>query len=69
MRMSTLDATQQDEDIQEDFEEIQSLLSDLKNHLRKMDPHAPPYLRDSLNDLKQLTYQFYKVLRHLRAIG
>jgi hypothetical protein len=64
--LSRLEDGQQNVEIQEDLEEIESLLSDLKNHLRKMDPHAPPYLRDSLNDLKQLGFQFYKILRHLQ---
>lgn len=69
VRLSKLDDSQQNEGIKEDLEEIESLLLDLKNHLRKMDPHAPPYLRDSLNDLKQLTYQFYKLLRHRGIVG
>jgi hypothetical protein len=54
-------------ELAEQLDEIEGKLVDLRNDLRKMDYHAPTYLKNSLNDLKDITYGLFRAVRALES--
>ena len=51
----------------DELEELESKLLDMRANLRKMDYHAPGYLRDLLTDLVDSVYRLYKLSKEAAA--
>jgi len=54
---------------QEELDELQSLLADLKDNVKRIPYQCPAYLKEMLRNLVDVDYRLYKLIKELATQG